>query len=236
MTALRSLLFNILFFGLTTVMSFVYLPFLLLPRRAMVAGARAWIRLILFLLRLVAGLGYEFRGLERLPKGPFLIAAKHQSAWDTFIFHILLNDPAFILKQELLSIPLFGWYLKKHGMIAIDRKAGAGALKKMLRLAKEAIDRGSTPIIFPEGTRTAPGDSKPYHPGIAALYADLQVPVVPIALNSGLYWKRQGFIKHPGKIVLEVLEPIEPGQDRRQFLTVLKERIEESCQRLGKTD
>ncbi|MDK9719739.1 MAG: 1-acyl-sn-glycerol-3-phosphate acyltransferase [Rhodospirillales bacterium] len=236
MTALRSLLFNILFFGLTTVMSFVYLPFLLLPRRAMVAGARAWIRLIMFLLRLVAGLGYEFRGLERLPKGPFLIAAKHQSAWDTFIFHILLNDPAFILKQELLSIPLFGWYLRHHGMIAIDRKAGAGALKKMLRLTKEAIDRGSTPIIFPEGTRTAPGDSKPYHPGIAALYADLQVPVVPIALNSGLYWKRQGFIKHPGKIVLEVLEPIEPGQDRRKFLAVLKERIEESCQRLGKTD
>lgn len=233
MTALRSLLFNILFFGLTTVMSFAYLPFLLLPRRAMVAGARAWIRLILFLLRLVAGLGHEFRGLERLPKGPFLIAAKHQSAWDTFIFHILLNDPAFILKQELLSIPLFGWYLKKHGMIAIDRKAGAGALKKMLRLAREAIDRGSTPIIFPEGTRTAPGDSKPYHPGIAALYADLNVPVVPVALNSGLYWKRQGFIKRPGRIVLEVLEPIEPGRDRRQFLAVLKERIEESCQRLG---
>jgi 1-acyl-sn-glycerol-3-phosphate acyltransferase len=234
-TALRSLAFNILFFGVTTVLAVLYLPFLLLPRKAMVAGARAWIRLMLFFLKHVAGLSHEFKGLEHLPQGPFLIAAKHQSAWDTLIFHLLLPDPAFILKQELLSIPLFGWYLRHHGMISIDRKAGAGALKKMLKGAHEALDRGSIPIIFPEGTRSAPGESKPYHPGVAALYGDLKVPVVPVALNSGLYWRRNGFMKHAGRITLEVLEPIAPGQDRRQFLATLKERIEESCQRLGET-
>lgn len=234
MTALRSLLFNLLFFGLTTVLAFLYLPFLLLPRKAMVAGARFWIRLMLFFLKVAAGLDHQFVGLERLPKGPFMVAAKHQSAWDTLIFHLLLSDPAFILKRELLKIPLFGWYLSHHGMIAIDRGAGAGALKKMLREASKAVARGSTPIIFPEGTRTAPGEAKPYHPGVAALYADLKVPVVPIALNSGLYWQRNGFMKRAGKITLEVLEPIEPGQDRRAFLETLKNRIEESCQRLAR--
>ncbi|CAA6604632.1 1-acyl-sn-glycerol-3-phosphate acyltransferase [Rhodospirillaceae bacterium LM-1] len=233
MTALRSFAFNILFFGLTTILSLLYLPFLLLPRKAMVAGARVWVRLMLFFLKWVAGLSHEFRGLERLPPGPFLIAAKHQSAWDTLIFHILLPDPAFILKKELLNIPLFGWYLAHHGMIAIDRSAGASALKKMLKEAQNALARGSVPIVFPEGTRTAPGDSMPYHPGIAALYADLKVPVVPVALNSGLYWRRKGFMKRPGRIVLEVLDPIEPGMDRRQFLATLKERIETACQRLG---
>ncbi|MBF0268592.1 MAG: 1-acyl-sn-glycerol-3-phosphate acyltransferase [Alphaproteobacteria bacterium] len=233
MTALRSFAFNVLFFGLTTLLSLLYLPFLLLPRKAMVAGARAWIRLMLFFLKWVAGLSHEFRGLERLPPGPFLIAAKHQSAWDTLIFHILLPDPAFVLKKELLNIPLFGWYLAHHGMIAIDRSAGASALKKMLKEAQNALSRGSVPIVFPEGTRTAPGDSMPYHPGIAALYADLKVPVVPVALNSGLYWRRKGFMKRPGRIVLEVLDPIEPGMDRRQFLATLKERIETACQRLG---
>lgn len=233
MTAFRSLLFNILFFGLTAVLAFLYLPFLLLPRKAMVAGARFWIRLMLFFLKHAAGLDHQFVGLERLPKGPFLVAAKHQSAWDTLIFHLLLADPAFILKRELLKIPLFGWYLSKHGMIAIDRSAGAGALKKMLRETGKALEHGATPIIFPEGTRTAPGDSKPYHPGVAALYADLKVPVVPVALNSGLYWQRNGFMKRPGRITLEVLEPIEPGQDRRAFLGTLKSRIEDACQRLA---
>jgi 1-acyl-sn-glycerol-3-phosphate acyltransferase len=232
-TTLRSLLFNLIFFGLTAVLSVFYLPFLLLPRKTMVAGARLWIRLMLWFLKWVAGLSHEFKGLERLPQGPFLIAAKHQSAWDTLIFHLLVPDPAFILKKELLSIPLFGWYLAHHGMIAIDRKAGAGALKKMLKGAQAALDRGSIPIVFPEGTRTAPGDHLPYHPGIAALYADLNVPVVPVALNSGLFWRRKGFLKHPGQIVLEVLEPIEPGMDRRAFLACLKQRIEEACQRLG---
>ncbi|TAN47016.1 MAG: 1-acyl-sn-glycerol-3-phosphate acyltransferase, partial [Rhodospirillales bacterium] len=190
MTSLRSLVFNLLFFGLTAVMAVFYLPFLLLPRKTMVAGARFWIRIMLWLLRQVAGLSHEFKGLEHLPQGPFLIAAKHQSAWDTLIFHLLLPDPAFILKKELLTIPLFGWYLAHHGMIAIDRGAGAGALKKMLREAQKALERGSIPVVFPEGTRTAPGDSLPYHPGIAALYADLKVPVVPVALNSGVFWRR----------------------------------------------
>lgn len=233
MTAFRSFVYNVLFFGLTTLMAFLYLPFLLGPRKAMVAGARLWIGLMLFFLRYVAGLSHQFVGLERLPKGPFLIAAKHQSAWDTLIFHLLLPDPAFILKRELLKIPLFGWYLKKHGMIPIDRSGGASALKRMLKEAQTALDRGSIPIIFPEGTRTAPGDSKPFHPGIAALYSELKVPVVPVALNSGRFWQRNGFMKRAGRITLEVLEPIEPGMDRRQFMGLLKERIEESCQRLG---
>ncbi|MBI4967854.1 MAG: 1-acyl-sn-glycerol-3-phosphate acyltransferase [Rhodospirillales bacterium] len=232
MRTIGSFLFGAFLFGWTAILCVAYLPLLLVPRLAFIGAVRLWIRSVLGALRLFCRLDHEFRGLERLPQGPFIIAAKHQSAWDTFIFSLLVPDPCFILKRELTWIPLFGVYLIKHGMIAVDRKAGAKALKKMLKDADRALARGSTLVIFPEGTRVAPGDSKPYQPGVAALYGSAGVPVVPVALNSGLYWGRRQFLKKPGRIVLEVLEPILPGQDRKAFQTQLKERLETATQRL----
>lgn len=232
MTALRSLVFMVLFYAWGLALSLLYLPLLLAPRRRMVAAARFWLKGGLFLLRTVCGLGHEIRGRENLPRGPLVIAAKHQSMWDTMIFHSLLDDPAYILKQELQHIPLFGWYLRKHGMIGIDRSAGAKALKLMMNQAKKAAAQGRQIVIFPEGTRTAPGDHRPYHSGVAMLYGGLDLPVVPVALNSGLFWGRRQFTKKPGTIVLEILPPMPAGLDRRAFVEDLQSRIEAASLRL----
>jgi 1-acyl-sn-glycerol-3-phosphate acyltransferase len=232
LTAFRSALFNIAFFGWTIILAVLYLPLLALPRSVMWMGARFWARSILFFLRHIIGMSYEVRGLERLPKQGCLIAAKHQSAWETMAFNLILAEPAFVLKKELLSIPLFGFYLMKTGMVAIDRKAGAKALKLMLASGREELAKGRPVVIFPEGTRTAPGETAPYHPGIAALYAGADAPCVPVALNSGLYWRRNSFIKRPGKVIVEFLEPMPPGQDRKAFQKDLQARIEEATARL----
>ena len=161
-----------------------------------------------------------------------MAACKHQSAWDTMIFALLLRHPSFVMKKSLKRIPLFGWFLARSGMVAIDRSAGASALKGMLRDAREMIAKGRAVIIFPEGTRTAPGKSLPYHPGVFALYRDLGLPTVPIALNSGLYWRRDAFLKRPGKIVMEILPPIPPGLPRKAFMAQLEAGIEERSKAL----
>jgi len=155
-----------------------------------------------------------------------LIAAKHQSAWDTIIFSILLWDHCFVLKQELTRIPLFGWYLTRAGLIPVDRSGGAAALKKMVADARRAAEAGRPIVIFPEGTRVAPDAHRPYHPGVAALYSQLEVPVVPCALNSGLFWGRRSFAKRPGTITLEFLPAIPPGRPRKTFLAELEQAIE----------
>jgi 1-acyl-sn-glycerol-3-phosphate acyltransferase len=146
-----------------------------------------------------------------------------------------LNYPAFVLKRELLSIPLFGWYLRKVGMIAVDRAAGASALRNMARQASEAFAEGRSILIFPEGTRVPPGESRPYHPGVAALYTQLKVPVVPVALNSGLFWGRRSFVKRPGTVTVQFLPPIPPGLDRKAFMRELESRIEAAAMVLSKT-
>lgn len=232
MLILRSLLFNLLFYAWSLPLAVLYLPLLLAPRRVMVNAARFWITGVFLLLRFAAGLRFTVRGHERLPEGSFLVAAKHQSAFDTFVFHMLFADPCFVLKKELLSIPLFGWYLQKHGMVAIDRKAGIRALKLLMTASEQVLERGSTVIIFPEGTRVPPGESRPYQPGVAAMYGALNRPVVPVALNSGLFWRRNGFLKRPGDITVEILPAIQPGMDRRAFGTLLENQIETATRAL----
>lgn len=232
MTVLRSALFIVFTWIWTLVLSIVYLPLLALPRKAMGPAVRLWLRGMLGALRVLAGLSWELRGRENLPAGPFVIASKHQSAFETFVFHLLLGDPAYILKRELLWIPFFGWYLGKSGVIAIDRSAGTKALKAMVKGAEEAVAKGRPVVIFPEGTRAAPGAKLPYHSGVAMLYGALKVPVVPIALNSGLFWRRRGFAKKPGTLTLEALEPIAPGMDRKAFMAELETRIEAATDRL----
>ncbi len=228
----RSFLFNVLFYFWTTLIVTLCLPLLAAPRRVLFAAGRIWARGNLFMLRHICRLTYTVRGLENLPAEPCIIASKHQSAWDTIIFSTFLDGPGFVLKRELLRIPLFGWYVVGAGCIPIDRVGGASALRRLIDHARKVLSRGQTIVIFPEGTRAAPGTHLPYHPGTAALYARLGVPVVPVALNSGLYWGRRNFLKRPGCIVLEILPPIAPGMARKAFAAELEKRIETASNEL----
>ncbi len=232
MLVLRSLAFNVAFFGWTLLMVIAALPALGLPRRVMAAMVRFWVHGILGLMRRLVGQKVEIRGRGRVPEGACIIASKHQSAWETLIVNVVLREPAIVVKRELYAIPGFGWELRSAGMIAVDRGGGAGALKGMVRDARATAAQGRPVVMFPEGTRTAPGSSAPLHPGIAALYAALGVPVVPAAVNSGLFWARRGFIKRPGTIVMEFLPAIEPGLERRAFIARLEAAIGAESSRL----
>jgi 1-acyl-sn-glycerol-3-phosphate acyltransferase len=233
---LRSLLFNTAFFGLTTVLCLAYQPLLLLSRHAIQAAVRFWSRCVMLLLRLLIGLDYEIRGLDRVPAGPHILASEHQSAWETIMVGLLVADPAVVLKKELLQIPLWGWLARRAGNIRVDRDAGSKALKAMIGEARQAIDRGQTVVIFPQGSRSPPrtagGEPLDYHPGVAALYGQLGLPVLPLALNSGLFWGRRSFVKRPGRIIAEYLPPIEPGLRPRDFLHRLEGDLAAASERL----
>jgi len=222
----RSALFNTLFVLWSVALMVLWLPALPGPRIWTPRGQTFWAKGVMAMLKTIAGIEIEIRGRERLPEGAFVVASKHQSAWDTIIWHIIVDDPAIVMKKELLLIPMYGWYSKKAQMIPVDRKAGAKALRTMMRAAEAATAMGRPLIIFPEGTRSAPGERKPYQPGTMAFYRHLKLPVVPVALNSGLFWSKRTPIKRPGKIILEFLEPIEPGMAKQQFNEELENRIE----------
>jgi len=227
---LRSAVFNVCYVGWTAGLAVVYLPLLLAPRRIVVAGTKFWLAGLRWLAAHVAGVKVRVEGLEHLPEGPAIIASKHQSALDTFVFHGLLSDPVYVLKRELFRIPLVGWYMKASGMIGIDRSAGASALRTMLEACGVALSEGRQIIIFPEGTRVAPGDHRPYHPGIAALYARFpEVPLIPVGLNTGVSWRRKAFLKVPGTVTVRFLPSMPSGLDRRAMLETLSERIETTC-------
>ncbi|ABC24052.1 1-acyl-sn-glycerol-3-phosphate acyltransferase [Rhodospirillum rubrum ATCC 11170] len=226
MALARSVLFNIFYLGWTITMGVLFVPVLAFRAHAVRAVARFWLKGFVLGARVLLGLKLEIRGRENLPTGPAIIASKHQSAFETFVFHQLVEDPIYVLKKELVTIPFVGWYMARSGQVSVDRKAGAGAMKAMIRDVRTALNKGGTIIIFPEGTRTLPGDCPPYQPGVAALYTQMGVPVVPVALNSGLFWSRNSFMKRSGTVVLEILPPIPPGLDRKVFMTQLRERIE----------
>ena len=226
MSRLRALAFYIAFFGVTALFGAAGLPLLLAPRRWVMRFGRFWARCVLAVLKAIVGLDGEIRGFEHVPSGPSIIAMKHQSAWDTLILPVILDDFAVVVKRELFFVPFYGWYAARAGSIAIDRQGGAGALRHMVAAARQAVAAGRPVVIFPEGTRTAPGQRLIYQPGVAALYQALALPVVPAAVNSGLYWGRRSFVKRPGRIVLEFLEPIRPGLPRRQVMAELETRIE----------
>jgi 1-acyl-sn-glycerol-3-phosphate acyltransferase len=229
---IRSALFNFLFFGWTTIVVVVALPLLLMPERVMVVYARYWALSVLGLLRLVCGLSHRMVGREKVPDGGTVVASKHQSAWDTLAYFAMFDTPTYILKQELLSIPLFGWCLMKAGMIAVDRKGKAAALKKVIAHGERSLAEGRTIVIFPQGTRVKPGVAAPYQPGTAGLYTQLNATENPVELDSGRFWPRRSFLKYPGTITVEFLEPIAPGLPRAQFMRVMEERIETGSQRL----
>jgi 1-acyl-sn-glycerol-3-phosphate acyltransferase len=228
----RSILFNIAFYLNVLVYMLTALPTLLMPPRMVLATAKSWARTSLWLLKVICGTKVEFRGLERLPEGAFLAAAKHQSAWETFALIPLFADPAFILKRELMWIPIFGWYIRRTEMIPVDRGARAQALAKMTERSRAELGRGRQIVIFPEGTRRPPRAEPKYKQGVGHLYAATGAPCVPIALNSGLYWPRRSFRRYPGTVRVEILPPIPPGMDKREFMQRLQEDIESATARL----
>jgi 1-acyl-sn-glycerol-3-phosphate acyltransferase len=233
MTLLRSLAYQLAFLPWTLILAIAYLPLLAFASRRFTQRCAAfWLDGAIAFQRVLLGLSGEIRGRENLPEGAAIIAAKHQSAWDTLVFHSLLDDPAFILKKELLSLPFIGWYLQKTGQVPIDRKAGIKALKSMVEGARQAVEDHRQVIIFPEGHRQPPGIAGDYHSGVAMLYAALDAPLVPVALNSGLFWGRNALLRRPGVVTLEFLPPIPPGLDRKTFVKELKQRIETATRAL----
>ena len=224
MMYLRSWIFNILFYGVTAGLAILVVPTLLLPAAAIRAVARFWGWLTVKLLHIV-GASHRVSGDQHLGD-QVIYAAKHQSAWETIVLSLLLHTPVVVLKRELLMLPLLGMYFQKAGCVAVDRSAGMRALRKLREDAVAARDSGRSLLIFPQGTRVAPGIDHKYEIGVFALYEATGLPVVPIALNSGQVWGRNSWLKRSGRIEVEFLPPIAPGLSRRGFMAALESAIE----------
>jgi len=229
---IRSILFNILFYLSLLFYFIAAIPSFFLPYRVVVAFAKAWAHTDLWLVRAVCGIEVEWIGLEKIPKGPLIVASKHQSLWETFGLLTLFRDPTFIVKRELMWIPFFGWYIWKARMIPVNRGARTLALADMTERARVELQRDRQLVIFPEGTRRAPGAEPAYKFGVAHLYAETGVPCLPVALNSGLVWPRRKFLRYPGTVRVEILDPIPPGLARADFFERLKNDIEGATARL----
>ena len=229
---LRSLLFAGSFYLVSAVVAVGLSPMLLGPRKPLMAVLRFWSRLVTWMLRVICDVRVEVRGRENLPAGPAVIAPKHQCMFDIFGSLGLLPDGCFVLKKELLDIPFFGWWALRTGMIVVDREGHATALRKLVTDARDRLSESRQLVIFPEGTRREPGEAGVYKPGIAALYRELDLPVVPLALNTGVHWAPRGITMRPGVIVFEFLPAIPPGLKRAEFMRELEARIEPACQRL----
>ncbi|WP_448950389.1 lysophospholipid acyltransferase family protein [Labrys neptuniae] len=232
MLVLRSLLFNLAFYVNIVLWMIAALPTLLMPRGALLWIVRSWARVNIFLLRHLAGITCEIRGRENLPQGPVLVAAKHQSTWDIFAMFLVCEDPCYVLKRELMWLPVFGWLATKAQMIAVNRGARSKAMKQMKTDGEDKLAQGRQIVIFPEGTRRAPGAEPAYKYGVVYLYSEFDVPCVPVALNSGHFWPRRQFIRQPGNLVMEILPPIPPGEDKALFFERLVAEIETASDRL----
>ena len=231
MVALRSHLFNALFYLNLVLWLIPAIATFAMPRMAIIRYAQAWGRFNLWLLRVVVGTRVEIRGRERIPPGGLLIAAKHQSFLETFTLLFLVDDPTFILKRELQLIPVFGWLTIKAGMIPV-RRGGATALAEMNRSARRKAGEGRQIIIFPEGTRRPPGAPPAYKNGVSHLYRTLGVPCLPVGLNSGVFWPRRHYIRRPGTVVIEFGEVIPAGLPREDFMLAMTGQVEAISDRL----
>jgi 1-acyl-sn-glycerol-3-phosphate acyltransferase len=224
MSFLRAAAFYAALIVWTVVMGVIGAPTLFMPRPVLARFSRRWAKGALAIL--AATIGLRHRVVGEIPHGRVIVAARHQSAWETLALPTVLDDPAIVLKRELLWIPIFGWYVARNDMVPIDRSGGGAALRRMIRAARRAVAQNRPILVFPEGTRTRPGARRDYHPGIYALYRDLGLPVVPVALNSGVFWPRRSFAKRPGTITVEFLPAIAPGLTREEFMAELRRRIE----------
>jgi 1-acyl-sn-glycerol-3-phosphate acyltransferase len=231
-TLARSLLFAVVFYANTAVFLVCGSWLLLAPRRWAMAGLRLHGLASLWWLKVICATHYEVRGRENIPRGACLVASKHQSTWDTFALIPVFRDPAMVMKAELGWIPLYGWFSYKFQHIFVKRDKGPSALKSMIRDAQDRAQQGRAIVIFPEGTRRAPGALPDYKPGFIALYDALHLPCVPLALNSGLFWPRRSFMRYPGTIIIEILQPIPAGLPRKQARQLIQDCIESACARL----
>ncbi len=229
---LRSVLFNVANYLNFLIQAVLFAPVLLLPERYVWPIARFWVRSTLWLHRSICSIDDEIRGLENIPSGGFIVASKHMSAWETLRLIELFPRPCFILKRQLLWIPLFGWYLWRVGMIPVDRGRGSEAIAAMTGRARRAIGESRQIIIFPEGTRRPPLAPPAYRRGIMRLYRDLAVPCLPIGLNSGLFWPRHALAHNKGTILAACLPPIPAGQDPEAFAREIQTRIESASDAL----
>jgi 1-acyl-sn-glycerol-3-phosphate acyltransferase len=223
---LRSALYNGLFYAWTTLICVTLLWTLLLPRRAVVLCTHLWLTGNDLLEKYVLGLSYRVIGREHIPEGACIIAAKHQSEWETLKLHALFGDPTIVLKIELMRIPLWGAYASRIGVIPVDRSAKGKALNGMLGAAQAIANQGRKIVIFPQGTRVNVGQYLPYKVGVAALAEDLKIPVVPMALNSGVYWPKESFLKRPGTITIEFLPAMPSGLSTEEFMRQLEDKLE----------
>ena len=226
MIAARSLVFVAIFYLWSLIAGLAMIPLLLAPRGWMLGAMKLWGRGVLAILGPTCGVKVEFRGLEHLPTGTALIGAKHQCMFDTMGPFVILPDACYVMKKELTRIPFYGWFCAKVDMIVVDREGGSTALRKLLTDGKASLAAGRQLVIYPEGTRVAPGETGEYHPGIAALYRAEGLACIPLATNSGTHWPAHGFIRRPGVLVYEFLEPIPPGLPRAEFMRILEERLE----------
>ncbi len=232
MQMLRSIVYAVAFYLVTLVMLVGGSWLLVSPRSWAMAGLRLHGQICTWLLAVICGTRLEVRGHENLPNGACLVVSKHQSTWDTFALIPLFRDPAVVLKAELKWIPFYGWFCQKFEHILVERARAAASLKKMVADAKDRAAIGREIVIFPEGTRMRPGAPPDYKPGYVALYEGLQLPCVPVALDSGLFWPRRQWMRYPGTIVVEFLEPIPPGLPRKEFRRTIEAQIEQACDRL----
>ena len=227
MTLARSLLFALIFYAWSVAIALLGLPLIwLAPRSWLVGWMKFWATSSTWLVAAICGVRVEIRGREHLPAGAALVAAKHQCMLDTMAPYAIFDDAAYVMKQELMSIPVYGWYSRRAGMIVIDREANAKALRQLLADTRSRIADQRQVVIFPEGHRMAPGATGDYKPGVAAIYRDLGLPCIPMATNSGVHWPAHGFLRRPGVIVYEFLPPIPAGLPRAEFIRVLEQRIE----------
>lgn len=232
MNLVRSLLFVPFLYLSMVVIGVGGLP-LMATRRTAMWVIKAWAHTAIWGARWICGIRIEVRGLEHAPKGAALVGAKHQSMLDTLWPFTVFDTAIFVLKKELMWTPVLGWYAWRVNMIPVDRSAAAAALKKMVRDVRDRLTGDCQIIIYPEGTRTTPSADADYKPGVAALYRDLgDVPCHLVATNSGVCWPAKGFMRKPGTVVFEFLEPIPPGLKRGAFMEQLQTRIETASKAL----
>lgn len=231
MLIIRSFIFNIVFWLFSIGCIFVFLPFTFLPKNIAFVP-RMWACAVSWFLKVLVGIHYQVEGEENLPKDGFIIASKHQSAWETIAFNHIFPKTSFVLKKELMSFFFLNFHMKHAQMIPLDRKGGKDALRSMVENAQNVMAQKRPLVIFPEGTRTTVGQKVSYKRGIYTLYKYLNKPVVPVALNSGLFWKRRGFIKYPGITTVKILPPILPNLPQDAFMKTLEKAIETESENL----
>lgn len=233
MLAVRSLVFNVFFYLFTALCSVLAMLLAIVWPSRLMKMARLWSVGWLYFYKLICGVRYEVYGTENVPSGTCIIAMKHQSIWESCAVFAIFGRPIFVLKSELMWIPIFGWVMRRIGCISIRRGAGRSALASMIRGARQALARGNQIVIFPEGTRSVPGAQPSYKSGVSHLYATLQVSCVPVALNSGVLWPRRRFLRPPGLITVSILPAIPAGLPRQQMLDHMILGIETACQQLN---